>query len=241
MNIKLHYDNHLANFYSWMTGDFTEKQLEQQAFFTANAIAPNGSKVAIDLGAGHGLQSVSLANLGFQVHAVDFNQQLLRELKNNGRGLTLHIVEDDLIKYLEHTRLTAEVIACMGDTLTHLESMAKLETFVHLLYQRLERNGKVIVSFRDLVRELTGAQRFIPVKSDENRILTCFLEYFPEQVIVHDILHEKKDGRWEQKVSAYPKLRLDEEIVTKLLLRNKFRIVSSQMLNRMIYLIAEKK
>jgi len=52
MNIKGHYDNHLASFYSWMTGDFNEKQLVQQVFFTANAIVPNTSKVAVDLGAG---------------------------------------------------------------------------------------------------------------------------------------------------------------------------------------------
>jgi 2-polyprenyl-3-methyl-5-hydroxy-6-metoxy-1,4-benzoquinol methylase len=96
MNIKDHYDNHLASFYSWMSGDFTEKQMEQQAFFVTNAVVPNTSKVAIDLGAGHGLQSVSLAKLGFQVHAVDFNEQLLQELKRNCGDLDVGIVEDEL-------------------------------------------------------------------------------------------------------------------------------------------------
>jgi protein-L-isoaspartate O-methyltransferase len=240
MNIKDHYDNHLASFYSWMSGDFTEKQMEQQAFFATNAIVPNTSKVAIDLGAGHGLQSVSLAKLGFQVHAVDFNEQLLRELKRNCGDLDIHIVEDELIRYLEHTRVTATVITCMGDTLTHLESVAQLELFIHLIHQRLSTGGKIVLSFRDLVQEMTGTQRFIPVKSDENRILTCFLEYFPEHVIVHDILHEKKDGRWQQKVSAYPKLRLNEAMVTELLVSNGFKILHSQTLNRMIYLVGQK-
>jgi 2-polyprenyl-3-methyl-5-hydroxy-6-metoxy-1,4-benzoquinol methylase len=36
--------------------------------------------LAIDLGCGHGLQSISLANLGFCVKAVDFNTQLLHHL-----------------------------------------------------------------------------------------------------------------------------------------------------------------
>ena len=63
MSVKDHYDNHLGNFYSWMTGNFGEKQVSQQHFFHTNAIVPNASKVAIDLGAGHGLQSVHWLNL----------------------------------------------------------------------------------------------------------------------------------------------------------------------------------
>ena len=83
MTVKEHYDNHLGNFYSWMCGNFDEKQRKYQQFFTKNNIVPLSSKIAIDLGAGHGIQSSALAKLGFKVHAVDFNEQLLGELKNN--------------------------------------------------------------------------------------------------------------------------------------------------------------
>lgn len=76
MTAKEHYESHLGNFYSWMAGDFTEKQQEQQNFFTAHSILPRLNMIAFDLGAGHGLQSVSLANLGFSVTAIDFNTQL---------------------------------------------------------------------------------------------------------------------------------------------------------------------
>jgi len=40
------------------------------------------------------------------------------------------------------------------------------------------------LSFRDLTPDLTGLNRFIPVRSDPDRIMTCFLEYEPETVIV---------------------------------------------------------
>jgi hypothetical protein len=33
MNARDHYDTHLAHFYSWMLGDFEEKQKAQEAFF----------------------------------------------------------------------------------------------------------------------------------------------------------------------------------------------------------------
>ena len=57
-----------------MVGNFSEKQQTQEDFFIRNGITPKGNKVAIDIGAGNGLQSISLAKLGFEVIAVDFNQ-----------------------------------------------------------------------------------------------------------------------------------------------------------------------
>src|SRR5688500_9210517 len=96
MTVKEHYDTHLANFYSWMTGDFETKQKEFQNFLKDNAIIPSSTEIAIDLGAGHGLQSVPLAKLGFNVIAIDFNKQLLGELKVNGKGLNIELVNDDL-------------------------------------------------------------------------------------------------------------------------------------------------
>lgn len=38
MNVKEHYDDHLGNFFSWMSGDFTEKQREQQNLFASHKV-----------------------------------------------------------------------------------------------------------------------------------------------------------------------------------------------------------
>jgi len=65
MTAKEHYDNHLANFYEWMIGDFETKEKEQRDFFERNGIKPLQNKIAMDLGSGHGLQSIALALLGF--------------------------------------------------------------------------------------------------------------------------------------------------------------------------------
>jgi 2-polyprenyl-3-methyl-5-hydroxy-6-metoxy-1,4-benzoquinol methylase len=46
-------------------------------------VSPSGaSKVALDLGAGSGIQLVALRILGFEVYAVDMNEELLNEFKN---------------------------------------------------------------------------------------------------------------------------------------------------------------
>jgi 2-polyprenyl-3-methyl-5-hydroxy-6-metoxy-1,4-benzoquinol methylase len=82
MSAKKHYDSHLGNFYSWMIGDFSARSNEQQSFFTSHDILPHDNRIAVDLGCGNGIQSIALAKLGFEVIAVDFNNQLIEELRN---------------------------------------------------------------------------------------------------------------------------------------------------------------
>jgi hypothetical protein len=91
-----------------------------------------------------------------------------------------------------------------------------------------------------LTTELKHEQRFISIKSNDSRILTCFLEYFPDHVMVHDILYEKQNGKWIKKISTYPKLRLSEAIVARILHENNLKLTASAVINKMIYLAAKK-
>jgi hypothetical protein len=97
----------------------------------------------------------------------------------------------------------------------------------------------LILSFRDLTAELSGTQRFIPIRSDENRIQTCFLEYFPHHVIVTDILHEKIEGQWKLKVSSYPKLKLPMEIIKSLLVEIGFTLDAAETIRGQEFLVAQ--
>jgi cyclopropane fatty-acyl-phospholipid synthase-like methyltransferase len=241
MNVKDHYDKHLGNFYAWMIGDFYEKQLAEQRFFSSNQILPSTSKIAIDLGCGHGLQAISLANLGFTVRAIDFNDQLLDELYRQKNKLPIEVIKSDILSFLDKHEEKADVIVCMGDTLTHFESFKDVETFIQRCSMLLVPKGKLILSFRDLTTALEGEQRFISVKSDENKILTCFLEYFPDYVLVHDILFEREKENWKQKISTYPKLKISSERVMEVCAQNKLQMIHHATINRMIYLICERR
>lgn len=67
MTIKEHYDNHLGNFYSWMVGDMKRNQSTFHELLLSNGIKPYASKVAVDLGAAHGIQCIPLAKMGYDV------------------------------------------------------------------------------------------------------------------------------------------------------------------------------
>ncbi|KAI8923672.1 hypothetical protein BC831DRAFT_470131 [Entophlyctis helioformis] len=71
----------------------------------------------------------------------------------------------------------ANVIVCMGDTLTHLASLGEVRALLADSYAALRPGGRLVLQFRDLTRPLHGVDRFIPVRSDERTVFTCFLEW----------------------------------------------------------------
>jgi SAM-dependent methyltransferase len=240
MSPKEHYDMHLAPVYSWMLGNFSEKMEEQKGFFQRHGISPTANGKAIDLGAGNGIQSVALAHLGFSVLSVDSNKQLLSELTANKASLSIQVLESDILEFVNQQTEPRSLIVCMGDTLTHLKDAKDVELLLKKIFHLLISGGKVVFSFRDLSNELKGSDRFLLVRADENRIMNCFLEYFSDFVMVHDTLVEKIPGRWVQKVSAYPKLRLNENNFAHSLERFQFKITAREKIHGMSYIVAEK-
>jgi len=240
MTVKEHYDNHLGNFYSWMAGDFNTKQNEQQRFFIEQKILPFDTSIAIDLGAGHGLQSVSLAKLGFTVKAIDFNQQLLSELSANSQGLPIEIIYDDIRTVKNYSFPKPELIVCTGDTITHLSDKKEIKQLIKDCVDVLCDNGKFIISFRDFSNPLIGDSRFIPVKSDDSRILTCCLDYLDNQVLVTDLLYTKIKNEWHQSISSYYKIRIGVTEIVDLIQDVGLKVLYNEPVNRLIMIVAQK-
>ena len=205
-----HYDTHLAPIYVWMAGG-----IEHALSLGRSDLAPflDRPGVAVDLGAGFGMHSIPLARAGFQVLAVDASRLLLAELRRHSVGLNLMAIEADLLEVAAGLCKSADLILCMGDTLTHLQSTSQVEHLVRVVAESLRPGGRFVATFRDYREVPVGDRRFIPVRSDSERILTCFLEAMPEQVRVHDIIHERVQDVWSMKVGSYEKLRLSPDTV----------------------------
>ena len=240
-DVKNHYDNLLAAYYSWMLGGFEQKLEDNRAFFRDRGIQPQLSRVAIDLGAGCGFQSIPLAEAGFNVIAIDTSRDLLAELKNNAGRLPIDTVEDDLLNFNQHGPEESELIVCMGDTLTHLDSLGDVQSLFENVYQALETNGRLIITFRDLSIEMKGLERFIPVRSAANLIFSCFLEYEREHVKVHDIVYEKTDDQWQIKKSFYRKLRIPPQWAEESLGMIGYEIETFDIQSGMVTMTARKR
>ncbi|MES2557998.1 MAG: class I SAM-dependent methyltransferase [Bacteroidota bacterium] len=223
-----------------MTGDFQRNQLEFEAFLVSYAIAPVQSRNALDLGAGHGIQSVSLVKRGYSVTAVDFNEQLLEELRSNVSGLPIDVINSDIRVLEQWQRLDPELIVCAGDTLSHLDDKNQVRKLLQDSYKLLSHGGKLLLSFRDQSSAKSGSQQSFLVKADENRKLTCHLEFDEEMIRVTDILGERIGDVWQESRSSYYKVRLRKAEIESILQNSGFELILDTDLKGMVMLLARK-
>lgn len=241
-----HYDQLLAAHYSWMNGlPLEEKVAEQKALLADLGLSDGQKGVAIDLGCGPGYQSFALADMGYKpVIAIDTSTDLLVELEKARTAQTDGQVRTVLADLRNFPTLvepaSVDAIVCMGDTLTHLDKRADVSKLYRDAYDALVLGGRFVLTFRDFSQEITGLDRFIPVRADDHRIMTCVLEYGAESVVVNDLVHVRDEAGWTFQKSSYRKLRLSPSEQVAELKRIGFTIDYAQTVSRM-YAIAARK
>ena len=186
------------------------------------------------------MHAIPLADLGYDVLATDTSDTLLHTLDDHIGTRPIRTIRDDLRAFKRHLDAPAALILCMGDTLTHLPDRDSVRGLFNDIAHTLAEGGTFILTFRDYSTPLTGPARFIPVRSDADRILTCFLEYDEDAVIVHDVLYERDGEQWRQRVSAYRKLRLSPDAVIRALQDNGLHVTKENGPAGMTRLIAKR-
>lgn len=207
VSVEEHYSNLLAPVYIWMAGGIASSLANGSAELAE--LGPTG-RLAVDLGAGFGTHSIPLARAGWNVLAIDSSRLLLGDLVSLGEGLPIEAHCADLLDFADYlpSGATPDLVLCMGDTLTHLPARESVAALAREVAACLAKRGRFIATFRDYSNLPRNEARFIPVRADDRRILTCFLEEAGAHVVVHDLLHENRNDHWSTRVSAYRKLRL---------------------------------
>lgn len=211
-----HYDRLLAEHYTWMLGGDLAATIKSQVELLSGLGIASPGDAAVDLGCGPGQQTMALARLGFaSVTAVDTSAALLDELaecaERSDMAANVRPVQSDIRGALPELATPGSIAAvvCMGDTLPHLPSHSDVEELIADVVTALSDGGSFVVTYRDLTQELLGEDRFIPVRSTADQILTCFLDYVDENtVLVHDVVHTRDGDAWQMRVGSYPKLRI---------------------------------
>ena len=238
--VQTHYDAFLAGSYPWISGGWEEQTKRNLEFFSTYIISPQDNRVAIDLGAGCGFQSVPLALLGFSVTVVDFCQPLLDELRIHAGSLSIETIRSDFLYYSSWAGRHPALIICMGDTLTHLQSLMEVKDLIRQCYRELNPGGRLVFTLRDYSREPDGAVVMIPVLRDKDRIFLCRLEYHKEKCAVQDILYHRRQGLWERTSGKYEKIRIAPGTLIHMLADAGFAIESSSEDKEMIMVIVRK-
>ena len=237
-----HYRTFLADHYTWMSGLYAEKVAHQHELLVRSGVAPLTTGKALDLGCGPGSQSIALAQLGFSITAIDANAQLLEELGQHAGDLPIRTVQHDLCALVTCPGLPAQVdaVVCVGDIIPHLPSTECITSLFEQVSARLVPHGKFVLGFRDLSEERYGLDRFLPIRSDSERIMMCFLEYEPDTVVVHDLIYIRQGERWDLRKSSYRKLRLSLAWVLSQLEVTGFAVLSKENTQGVWNLVASK-
>ena len=165
---------------------------------------------------------------------------MLAQLKKTAKDLPIETICDDLSNFTNYESDNIELVVCMGDTLTHLDAYKKVQALLDSIFSSLQTGGCLILSFRNLTQELVELDRFIPVKSNETTIFTCFLEFEEDIVRVHDIIYEKNNDHWVLKKSVFQKLRISPDWTQKYLQEIGYTIEFYDEQNGLIFIIARK-
>src|SRR5688572_19630097 len=166
-SVTEHYERILSPVYSWMTGGADAALEAGRAEIDALDLHLPAGALVIDLGAGFGMHAIPLARAGARVIAVDSSEQLLGELRRLAGDLSITLVRDDLLSFRAHVNEKADLVLCMGDTLTHLPEHTNLDFLIQEVAESLVPGGRFVISFRDYSEALVDERRFIPVRSDE--------------------------------------------------------------------------
>jgi SAM-dependent methyltransferase len=244
--VQDHYSNFLAKHYTWMFGTPFAAKVAEQKTILEDALQPAAASfdhgLAIDLGSGSGFQTFALSEIGFSpVLAVDSSEALLKELHAHQGSRPVQTICGDLSKLNAFVSpATAQVIVCMGDTITHLANEDAVEELLRSVADTLIPGGTFVISYRDLSVEVTGLDRFIPVYADEGKVMTCFLEFDrPDTVLVHDLLYNREGRQWRLEKSSYRKLRLPVDWLEDAMVRVGFKVHRGQA-GRLLRLVGHK-
>lgn len=168
----------------------------------------------LDCGSGFGTHAVPLARAGRQVTVVEFNRQLVSQLRSSLKAAELErlqIEEADIQQLLPTAPAEKwDVVLCAGDTLTHMNSKANARIVVSEAARVLVKGGRLAVEYRDSSQlRLEGTSRFLPVRRDGQRSMHCFLEVLDaERLRVTDIITDVGAQGPETRFSDYVKVRI---------------------------------
>jgi len=235
-----HYAQLLADHYNWIYGGTDLKCSENAVFFEENQVNPCSTCLAVDLGAGCGFQSIPLAQRGYEVMAIDLCDKLLADLERAKGVLPIHLHRMNLVDFDQICEEKPELIVCMGDTLPHLDRLEDVWNLMQKIHDHLADRGQMILSWRDLSYELKELERFIPVKSDSDRVFTCFLEYEEDSVKVHDLLYQRSPDGWEFRKSFYRKLKIRRDLLLEKIQEIGFEVCLNVHQRGFVTVIAQK-
>lgn len=155
----------IAEFYPLFYRNW-ETQLEREGLGLRAIFRNKGVNRVLDASCGAGTQAVSLAQLGFDVIAVDPSPGMLRKAQEIAgedalRG-NLEFRKSDFLHLEDFVTGPFDAVVTKGNALPHLITDEEIELALHIFYELLRPGGVLVVGMRDFGPFMEDRPRFIP-------------------------------------------------------------------------------
>lgn len=192
-----------------------------------SGIAWGADALAIDLASDQGHCAIALADMGYRVTAVEAAPELVADIvARSGHRRVTATVGDPGAFVAQGTEL-AKVVTCIGDGLTRIDSTEGVRALLGQVHARLVPGGTLVLGWSDLSQPLTGLDRVVPIRMDDNAIVTSFLEFAPDRVFVHQVAHLRTSVGWSITKRIQTKLRLARADIERWSTEAGFTVASS--------------
>jgi glycine/sarcosine N-methyltransferase len=158
------YDS-IAEFYPYFYRDW-ETQLQREGLGLRTIFRNRGVLRVLDAACGAGTQAVPLAQLGFEVEAVDPSPGMLRKAFETAAAAgvreRIHFHRADFDYLPEVVKAPFDAIVCKGNALPHLLTDEEIETTILTFYALLRPGGTLVIGMRDFAPFMEERPHFIP-------------------------------------------------------------------------------
>ncbi|MBZ0299214.1 MAG: class I SAM-dependent methyltransferase [Anaerolineae bacterium] len=155
----------IAEYYPLFYRDW-QTQLEREGLGLRAIFRNKGVTRVLDASCGAGTQAIALAQLGFDVVAVDPSAGMLRKAQEIAqqyalRG-SLEFERADFVHLHELVDGPFDAIVTKGNSLPHLLTDAEIEFTLHTFHKLLRPGGVLVIGMRDFAPFMEARPRFIP-------------------------------------------------------------------------------
>ena len=157
----------MSDFYSTLADHYDELFGcgDQTIAFLREEGAGPGARV-LDVACGTGACTRLLLDRGVDAHGADLSEPMVEIARSRARAAGFdpgRFTVGDMLEIDEHPACPFRLVFCIGNSVSHLATMAEVERFVAAAARVLERpGGRLVLQFVDVAAVPVGAQKVLP-------------------------------------------------------------------------------
>ncbi|AZO95010.1 class I SAM-dependent methyltransferase [Halocella sp. SP3-1] len=176
---KMGFYNQFASYYN----DVFPLSVEKLNFLSTKFTDTDDGNKILDIGTATGSYAIALAEEGYQVSAVDLNQEMIKlaRLRVVNSNLAVNFKVADMLKLDKlYSENYFNGIYCIGNVLVHLDTKKDIKKALGIMAKLLKPKGVVIIQIINYQRILKNNVTQLPVIINEDKGITFSRRYLLE-------------------------------------------------------------